>query len=358
MSGFPRTVHAGTRWAACTLTGMFLISVTTSIGTTNAEGADPPLFVLSRLSVPVFVMLLYAGIEFKRAGESGLETLRAVRIGQLADSLYFIGFLWTLWALIDSFVIHQLSIAHAVFRAFGYALVTTMFGTFLRLLFIQFQNTDDIVEASHQRVEKEIESFAVTLAATTASVREFQTTTAATIEAWAEALNRATESLHTSASRASSQVAAEVQTLETSVTRLSGQLQSVAAAHGTLVSAIESAASAVQGSGDRLRDELGRSQTDLEALGEHVRTVNQTARAREEQVREVMTRGVERIGRVVDDAVETLARNTRVREKRLRQGQESVAFSSHHSGPSTVRSRTDAPPRPRIWRDRIVEWFR
>src|SRR5687768_9753545 len=98
MNDFLVKTHAGARWAACTIGGMFLISITTFVGATGkGDTPDPPVFVFMRLSVPVFVMLMYAATEYKRATRSGLDTLRAVRIGQLADSLYFIGFLWTLW---------------------------------------------------------------------------------------------------------------------------------------------------------------------------------------------------------------------------------------------------------------------
>jgi predicted nucleic acid-binding Zn-ribbon protein len=277
MNDFLVKTHAGARWAACTIGGMLLISITTAIGSTDqANVQDPPIFVFLRLSVPVLVMIVYAAIEFNRAKRSGLDTLRAVRIGQLADSLYFIGFLWTLWALIDSFVIHQLSIALAVFRAFGYALVTTTFGTFLRLLLLQFQTTDDVLEVSHQKVEKDIESFSATLAATTGSVKEFQTSTDEALKGWVEALNRSTASLSEAAAQSTTQAAEQTKALAEALTQLKAQTESVKTAQGGLVTQIESATSAMRTSFDRLRDDLSVSQKGIEALNKSADTLTAT----------------------------------------------------------------------------------
>jgi hypothetical protein len=122
-------------WAVCALGGGAVISATSS-----AASAAPQLtpFLTLRLTLPVLVMVFYAWRGY-RAVSGDPPPLRMSRIGQLADSIYFLGFLWTLWALIDSFVIHQMSFADAVFRTFGYALVTTAAGMFLRMLLLQFQ---------------------------------------------------------------------------------------------------------------------------------------------------------------------------------------------------------------------------
>jgi hypothetical protein len=61
------------------------------------------------------------------------------------------GFLWTLWALIDSFIFRGLSKDESVFRAFGYALVTTATGMFVRLLLLQFMFWSDDQQALADR---------------------------------------------------------------------------------------------------------------------------------------------------------------------------------------------------------------
>jgi septation ring formation regulator EzrA len=70
-------------------------------------------------------------------------SLRKKNTLQFADSLYYMGFLWALFALIATFVVWPAPklTADAVLTTFGYALVTTFCGMLLRLLVIQFQPT-------------------------------------------------------------------------------------------------------------------------------------------------------------------------------------------------------------------------
>jgi chaperonin cofactor prefoldin len=78
-------------------------------------------------------------------------SLRKKNSLQFADSLYYMGFLWALFALIAAFVVWPAPklTADAVLTTFGYALVTTFSGMLLRLLVIQFQDTlpDRLVHA-------------------------------------------------------------------------------------------------------------------------------------------------------------------------------------------------------------------
>jgi chaperonin cofactor prefoldin len=78
-------------------------------------------------------------------------SLRKKNTLQFADSLYYMGFLWALFALIATFVVWpapKLTV-DAVLTNFGYALVTTFCGMVLRMLIIQFQATapDRLVHA-------------------------------------------------------------------------------------------------------------------------------------------------------------------------------------------------------------------
>jgi hypothetical protein len=70
-------------------------------------------------------------------------SLRKKNTLQFADSLYYMGFLWALFALIANFIVWPAPklTADAVLTTFGYALVTTFCGMFLRLLIVQFQAT-------------------------------------------------------------------------------------------------------------------------------------------------------------------------------------------------------------------------
>jgi chaperonin cofactor prefoldin len=79
------------------------------------------------------------------------HSLRKKNTLQFADSLYYMGFLWALFALIATFVVWPAPklTADAVLTTFGYALITTFCGMLLRLLVIQFQATlpDRLVHA-------------------------------------------------------------------------------------------------------------------------------------------------------------------------------------------------------------------
>lgn len=98
-----------------------------------------PAIQPSRLALPIGAMLLYFGY--------GL-TVNDRHTEKFADSLYFMGFLWTLIALIGALFGGRLAAA-SVFRAFAYGLVTTAVGMLLRTLVLQFQHTlpDRMVQA-------------------------------------------------------------------------------------------------------------------------------------------------------------------------------------------------------------------
>src|SRR5258705_209919 len=72
---------------------------------------------------------------------------------KVADSVYFLGFLWTLFALTHSLIITPQGGPGIrpgdVFAIFGYALVTTGFGMFLRMAVLQFRYTlpDQLTDA-------------------------------------------------------------------------------------------------------------------------------------------------------------------------------------------------------------------
>jgi hypothetical protein len=74
---------------------------------------------------------------------------------RVADSTYFMGFLWTLWALINVLVWHPGLKASELYVAFGYALITTASGMFVRLALLQFYRTvDDQREEAVDRIDE------------------------------------------------------------------------------------------------------------------------------------------------------------------------------------------------------------
>ena len=134
-------------WLFTSLMGILFISLTSNT---------------LRLVIPVFLLVIYSWYGYKYVRTSrGLVALWQARVRQLADSIYFLGFLWTLYSLIDSFVFHpEISIAEAGFRAFGYALITTATGMFLRLFLLQFSYSfEEQAQSAEQNIEEEITRF-------------------------------------------------------------------------------------------------------------------------------------------------------------------------------------------------------
>lgn len=170
-----------------------------SISSFGMPAIDDSQAIFLRLAIPIVIIVIYTWSGYKDAQSvSKYPILRNARVGQLADAIYFLGFLWTLWALIDSFVIHHLSITEAVFRAFGYALVTTASGMFLRLALLQFSySAEDQVPVSEQHVEEEIIRFSKAIKETVESLGGFKTQIDAAQSKWVHSLLNSTEVLKT-----------------------------------------------------------------------------------------------------------------------------------------------------------------
>jgi hypothetical protein len=67
---------------------------------TGMDARESQLLPL-RLWIPVALMMIYAWCGYRHTRSEQLPALKSARTSQLADSIYFLGFLWTLWALID-----------------------------------------------------------------------------------------------------------------------------------------------------------------------------------------------------------------------------------------------------------------
>lgn len=120
----PERIKLGTAWLCVTVTGIVALVYST-------------MSHVSRTSTTLGLIGLL--IAYAAYG----SFLRKKNVLQFADSLYYMGFLWALFALIATFVVWpapKLTV-DAVLTTFGYALVTTFSGMLLRLLVIQFQDT-------------------------------------------------------------------------------------------------------------------------------------------------------------------------------------------------------------------------
>jgi len=137
-----RAPHAGTSWTRSLAEKRlgFGWIVTFGIGALLIVRGTPDQ--PRRIAAPVVLLVLYAlyGAIHRRKNTP-----------KFADSLYFLGFLWTLVALIDTILPADVELGH-VLKAFGYALVTTAAGMLLRSLFLQFHETasEQVVEAQDE----------------------------------------------------------------------------------------------------------------------------------------------------------------------------------------------------------------
>lgn len=143
--------------------------------------ADQP----SRMAVPVLLIFLYFlyGLNFRQRSNV-----------KFADSLYFMGFLWTLVALIDA--LFSGLTASTVFKAFGYALITTAAGMFCRILVLQFQETtSDVLAEANEEIDRGVARLAEELGRATDVVARFRTSLEAQIDDQVRALGRSLDSV-------------------------------------------------------------------------------------------------------------------------------------------------------------------
>src|SRR5689334_18691862 len=98
-------------------------------------------------------------------------------IVQFADSLYYMSFLWSLFALLAAFVIWPAPklTADAVLTAFGYALVATFCGMLLRLVTLQFYETgSDRITLGQETIDRRVAALTQELADATMEIRAFR----------------------------------------------------------------------------------------------------------------------------------------------------------------------------------------
>jgi hypothetical protein len=169
------TPHAERNWRAA-ISGQqpaFVWLMAAFLG--GAAISAAPRETVVRLLLPVGVMIGYVWLTYPRDSGTG-QGLQAARIAQLADSAYFLGFLWTLWALIDSFVLKRATGAETAFRVFGYALVTTAAGMATRLYLLQFRyGVGDQADEAEFTVERRLQIFSTAMQDASRSIQSFHT---------------------------------------------------------------------------------------------------------------------------------------------------------------------------------------
>lgn len=157
-SAWQTRMKLGAAWSFATLAGVAALAYS------SLAQLPPPLTMLA-LAVLIAAYAAYGYF----AGNK--DTV------QFADSLYYMGFLWSLFALLAAFVMWPAPklTADAVVTAFGYALVSTFFGMLLRLVTLQFHDTvADRVVRAQDTIDRRVAALAQEITDATTEITAFR----------------------------------------------------------------------------------------------------------------------------------------------------------------------------------------
>lgn len=151
-------IKLGTAWLCATATGIVALVYST----------------VSQFS-QTFTMVGLIGLLIAYAAYG--YSLRKKNTIRFADSLYYMGFLWALFALIATFLVWPTPklTADAVLTTFGYALVATFSGMLLRLLIVQFEDTlpDRLVHAQ-ETIDRRVAALTQQISEATMEIASFR----------------------------------------------------------------------------------------------------------------------------------------------------------------------------------------
>lgn len=273
----------------------------------------------NRLALPIVVMLLYCGY--------GL-TVKNRHTEKFADSLYFMGFLWTLIALIAALFGGQLKAA-GVFRAFGYGLVTTAVGMLLRVLVLQFQQTlSDRVVQAQEDIGRAVAEFLGEMDRASELIVRFRTRAEARLAEELQSLmtalssvRAAIESTHTSAAQTSTAAiaaAAEMlasrlrefrlpqEEVERETAQLAQTLRSCTGVLGTVAAAfsesMQAVTSKITAAASDVAERIGQIQVPHDALAREIAAACEAVR----RSAQVLSRELEAAGGVVSQGATAL----------------------------------------------------
>jgi len=222
-----------------------------------------------RMLTPLGAMAMFVAFGLSR---SRFSTPR------LADSIYFMGFLWTLWALIDVLVFSAQLRAQDLYRAFGYALIATASGMFIRLALLQFYRTIDDqedqavdqIDLAVARLNNCVNALATELEQTQRAVGGLRIEGARVLNEWHKEFADAASKPVTLLSCAASSLEAESKHLVDSLEEVREGLvpisKAVRGVESKLVSTSKKLSDAVDQSGTALQESLRLFQANLKGV--------------------------------------------------------------------------------------------
>lgn len=162
-----------------------------------------------RMLSPLGAMAAYLLFAFTRSQHS---------TPRVADSAYFMGFLWTLWALINVLVWHPLLKATELYVAFGYALITTASGMFIRLTLLQFYRTvEDQEEQALDRIDEGVDRLVTELELSQRAAASLRATGARALQDWHKQFVAASDQVVADVKQMANTFTTEGQALTTSI---------------------------------------------------------------------------------------------------------------------------------------------
>ena len=207
----------GLAWAAVVILGAVAIRVV-------PEGIG-----LWRMIVPLSLMALYVGFAVTR---SKYSTTR------VADSVYFMGFWWTLWALISALLWHGEKsplTAAKLYETFGYALVTTAAGMFVRLMMLQFYRSSiDQEEQAVDQIDQRVSKLVAELELSQQAAASLRASGALALEQWHQQFLDASDKIVADVRRMAASLTSEGEALSSSLKFVHKSLTSMGRGFGTV----------------------------------------------------------------------------------------------------------------------------
>lgn len=213
----------------------------------------------ARFLVPCFIMTVYFLWGWQQDSQNKEK---------LADSLYFLGFIWTLYALIDALLrgAGQAKDANALFTTFGYALVTTGLGMFLRMAVIQLgYSAPEQLQDTRDAVAEGLEQFSMRLQeaqnALVISRNQFTTTA----DNWVRSSQEVSKALREASLQTSETARLSVERVVTGLQDVSSSVDACGESSKLASRAVSSLARRVVASGEKLEESLERTTTEAAA---------------------------------------------------------------------------------------------
>ncbi len=186
---------------------------------------------------------------------------------QFADSLYYMGFLWALFALIATFVVWPAPklTADAVLTTFGYALVTTFAGMLLRLLVIQFHDTlPDRLAYAQETIDRRVAALTQEINEAAMDIASFRNRAASelggSLQDFVRSLEDARESIRQQHGTMTTMIS---DGFESSLNDILGRLATVQIPQESLTTEVAKLVGALRKGGEDVEEAMQRLKTDL-----------------------------------------------------------------------------------------------